>query len=68
MVDFRCAEYSHGKLVADADTRKRINDIGIRKVARESRIDRETVALIANGGRVKSITLAKVIDHLRASP
>jgi len=28
MVDFRCAEYSDGKVVADKETRKRIMEIG----------------------------------------
>ena len=43
MVDFRCAEYSDGKVVADKETRKRIMEIGIRKVARETGIHTDTV-------------------------
>jgi hypothetical protein len=38
--------------------RNQIAEIGIRKVARESNVNRETVAMIARGGRVKASTLA----------
>jgi hypothetical protein len=65
MVDFVCAEYSDGKMVADDKTRKQIKTIGVRKTARESGVDRETVAIIANGKAVKSSTLAKVMTYLR---
>ncbi len=61
MVDFRCAEYRDGKTVASDAIRKRIVEIGIRKVARESGVNRETVALIAKGKAVKSTTLHRVI-------
>jgi len=64
MVDFRCAEYRDGKTVADAQTRERIKQIGVRKVARETKINRETVALIADGKPVKPSTLAKIIGFL----
>jgi hypothetical protein len=60
MVDFRCKEYTDGKVVADQKLRKRIVEIGIRKVARESGVNRETVALLAKGDAVKPHTLAKV--------
>jgi hypothetical protein len=60
MVDFTCTEYGDGKAVADEEFRKRIRKIGIRRVARESNVDRETVALIANGNSVKPGTLSKV--------
>ena len=62
MVDFRCAEYSDGKVVADRAIRQQIIQIGIRKVARESGIDRKRVALIAHGEPVKPVTLQKVIN------
>jgi hypothetical protein len=62
IVDFRCAEYSDGKMVADDETRQQITESGIRKIARESKINRETVALIANGKPVKAITLEQVLD------
>jgi hypothetical protein len=62
MVDFRCAEYAHGKMKADEETRERIVEIGIRKVARETGINRETVGLVANGKTVKSRTLRKIVD------
>lgn len=61
MVDFQCKEYTDGKVVADSETRKRILKTGIRRVARESGVNRETVALIANGNPVKQNTLATVV-------
>ena len=51
-----------GKMKADEETRERIVEIGIRKVARETGINRETVALVANGKTVKSRTLRKIVD------
>jgi hypothetical protein len=64
LVDFRCAEYVDGKMKADEETRKRIIEIGIRKVARETGINRETVALVANGKTVKAVTLRKIGDFV----
>ena len=49
MVDFRCREYSDGKMIADKETRKRIVEVGIRQVARETGIVRNTIRLIARG-------------------
>ena len=60
LVDFRCTEYAGGKVIADPETRNRIVEIGIRTVARRTGINRETVALIANGQKVKASTLARV--------
>jgi hypothetical protein len=65
-VDFRCAEYSDGEVVADQETRRRIAEVGIRKVARISGVTRETVALIVQQKRVKPATLAKVLGSLNA--
>jgi hypothetical protein len=66
MVDFRCVEYTDGKMVADLETRQRIREIGIRSIARETKINRETVGLIARGEQVKPSTFAKVIRFLEA--
>jgi hypothetical protein len=49
---------------ADEETRERIVEIGIRKVARETGINRETVALVANDGAVKPRTLRKIDGFL----
>jgi hypothetical protein len=65
MVDFRCAEYSEGKIIADEETRKRIVKIGIRKTAREANIDSKTIMIIVRGERIKSSTLAKVSRFIR---
>jgi hypothetical protein len=46
MVDFRCAEYSDGKMMADKETRRRIIETGIKEVARETGIDRNTIRSI----------------------
>lgn len=64
MVDFRCAEYSDGKVVADEKTIKRLLEIGIRKTARETRIHSDTVTLLARREPVKPITLAKVVGFI----
>ena len=61
MVDFVCAEYSEGKVVADEETRKRIIEIGIKRITRETGIDRNTIRLITRGEPVKPTTLARVI-------
>jgi hypothetical protein len=61
MVDLRCKEYTDGKVVADTAIRSRIVEMGIRNVARESGVNRETVAMIAKGNPVRSKTLARVI-------
>ncbi len=66
IVDFRCAEYTDGKVVADEETRKQIREIGIRKVARATGMNRETIALIAQEKRVKPVTLARVLRFLNA--
>jgi hypothetical protein len=63
LVDFRCTEYSDGKVIADKETRKRIGKIGVRQLAHKSGIDRETVALIAKGKPVKPITLNRLSIH-----
>jgi hypothetical protein len=65
MVDFVCTEYSDGKVVADQELRKRTAEIGIRKVARQTGIDRNTVRLIMGGEPVKPNTLAEVIEFVQ---
>jgi hypothetical protein len=62
MVDFRCAEYVEGKMIASDKIRKRIVEMGIRRAARIAGINRETVAIIAKGEPVKPSTLQRVID------
>jgi hypothetical protein len=67
MVDFVCAEYSDGKLSADAELRKRIAEVGIRKTARATKMDSKTIMLISRGEKVKPTTLAKVSSFLNKS-
>jgi hypothetical protein len=64
MVDFLGSEYTDGKIFADNETRERIKEIGIRKIARESNVNRETVSLVADGKPVKPSTLTKVVRVL----
>lgn len=64
MVDFRCTEYSDGKVVADEKTIRRLLEIGIRKTARGTEIHSDTVTLIARREPVKPITLAKVVAFI----
>jgi len=65
LVDFRCTEYAPDRVVADLEVRTKIIEIGIRRITHESNINRKTVRLIANGGRVKASTLAKVVAFLQ---
>ena len=60
MVDFRCTEYSDGRVVADKEMRKQIVAMGIRKVARKAGIRSDTITLIARGNPVRRVTLAKI--------
>jgi hypothetical protein len=58
--EFQCAEYGDGKTAADPQLQKQIVEIGIRKIARATKVDSKTIMLISRGGRVKLRTLAKV--------
>lgn len=60
LVDFTCPEYTDGKAVVDNELGKWIKETGIRRIARKSGLDRETVALILRGQPVKQNTLAKL--------
>ena len=64
-VNYKCRLYSNGKVSADAETQNQISAIGIRKMARESGIDRKTVRLIASGGSVKTKKYRDVTKYLR---
>ena len=48
-------------MVADKEIRQRIVEMGIRKVARQTGIQSDTVTLIARGKTVKPSTLAKLV-------
>ncbi len=67
MADFRCAEYSDGKLIANVQTRERIADIGIRKTARTTQVDSKTIMAIVRGDPVKRITLGKVVRFINGA-
>jgi hypothetical protein len=64
MVDFRCSEYSGGRMAADKETMERILEVGIRKIARNSGIDRKTVALTAHGKAVKPRTFRNIVKFI----
>jgi hypothetical protein len=67
MVDFVCKEYSDGKVVADEETKKRIVEIGLKRIARETGIDRNTVRLITRGEPVKPKTLAQAMEYIKST-
>lgn len=67
MVDFRCAEYSDGKMIADAETRRRITTIGIRELERETGIHHDTIILVSKGKAVKPNTLQKILEFMDKS-
>jgi hypothetical protein len=60
----RCAKYVGDKVIASDEIRKRIIEIGIRKLARETGLHSDTVTLIARGNSIKPNTLNKVIEAL----
>ena len=64
MVDFSCTEYSAHKVIADQESGRKSSrsEFGGHT---ESKVDRKTVRLIANGGRAKAKTLAKVVAFLQ---
>jgi hypothetical protein len=64
IVDFRCKEYSDGKMIADAETRKRIMNIGIRELERQTGIHHDTIILVSKGKAVKPITLQKIMGFI----
>jgi len=64
LVDFRCMEYSDGKVIANQETIERVKKFGLRKIERGTGIHRETIILISKGGAVKPITLSKIIKFL----
>ena len=61
MADFRCREYSDGKMVAEKAIRQTIIDAGVRNISRETKVDTKTVMLITHGRPVKSNTLNKIL-------
>jgi hypothetical protein len=64
MLDFVCAEYNDGQVVADKKARKRILRVGLKKISRETKTHRNTVRLIARGEPVKPKTFARVIEFV----
>lgn len=64
MVDFVCAEYRQGQTVANNELRKRIARYGLKRIARETGIDRNILRLIARGKPVKPKTLAQVVGFV----
>jgi hypothetical protein len=65
LVDFNCAEYSDGKVVADKELRQGIVKFGVRKTASATKTDSKTIMLISRGERVMPRTLAKVSEFFR---
>jgi len=64
-LNYKCRVYSNGRISADAETKNKISAIGIRKVARESGLDRKTVRFIASGGTVKTNKFQNVARYLQ---
>jgi len=61
----RCEELVEGKATTSDEIRKRIVEIGIRKVAREAGLHTDTVTLIARGSPVKASTLQPVVKYIQ---
>jgi hypothetical protein len=54
--------YDGGRVAANEDFLNKIKWLGLRRMTRESGLDRKTIRQIAFGQKVKLSTLAKVID------
>ena len=49
--------------MADKLLRKKILEIGVRKISREIKVDSKTIMLIARGQSVKPATLKKILEY-----
>jgi DNA-binding phage protein len=64
-IDDDCIHYDGGRVAANEDLLNKIKRSGLRRMTRETGLDRKTIRQISLGQEVKLSTLAKVIDALR---
>ena len=66
-IDDDCIRYSGGRVAANDDFVRKIKALGLRRMAKETGLDRKTLRQISLGHKVKLSTLAKAIGALRAT-
>jgi hypothetical protein len=64
LVDFRCMEYRNGKVTANAETIRRMEEFSERQIERATGLDRQTIRLIRRREPVKLVTLSKIVNFL----
>ncbi len=64
-IDDVCIRYDGGRVAANESLISEIKARGLRKVSKETKLDRKTVRTILNGKKVKASTLAKMAMGLR---
>jgi hypothetical protein len=64
-VDDECIRYDGGRLAANEALIAEISARGLRKMTKETGIDRKTIRRILNRDKVKASTLAKAVAGLR---
>jgi hypothetical protein len=65
-VDDVCIRYDGGRVTANESLIAEIKRRGLRKMTRETGLDRKTIRAILNGKKVKASTLAKVVMGLQS--
>jgi hypothetical protein len=64
-IDDVCIHYDGGRVAANKRLVAEISGRGLRKITKETGLDRKTIRAILNGKKVKASTLAKVVIGLR---
>lgn len=63
-IDDACIHYDGGRVTASENLRQEIARMGLRKVAKETGLDRKTIRAIMKGKRVKMGTLARTLKGM----
>lgn len=63
-IDDACIHYDGGRVAASESLLAEIRSRGLRKATKQTLLDRKTIRAILNGRKVKTSTLAKVVDGL----
>lgn len=64
-IDDVCIHYDGGRVAANESLIEQLRARGLRKLTKQTRLDRKTIRAILNGKKVKGSTLAKVVAGLR---
>lgn len=66
-VEFKCKVYENGRVVADAETLRRLARYSERQIRAGTGLRRDTIRLIRHGNGVKRSTYQRVIEFLKSS-